>query len=111
MKIKDFKSNYKPTEYDQDWTIRALKGIGHNNIWMTSSATYKVDLEHKILTLNSWVDGMEEDVAIVIKVIKSIGWNVNIKVDDIKCDTGILFKEDPDTNLKKLEELRNIVNH
>jgi len=76
---------------------------------MTSSARYKVNLENKILTLNEWVDGMEEDVAIVIKVVKSIGWNVDMKIEDVKTDTGILFIEDPDTNLEKLEELRSQV--
>jgi len=108
-KIEDFKTDYKVKKYEQDWTIRALKAIGHNNFWMTSSARYRVNLENKILTLNEWVDGMEEDVAIVIKVVESIGWNVNMKVEEVNTDTGILFTEDPDTNLEKLEELRSQV--
>ena len=108
-KIEDFKTDYKVKKYEQDWTIRALKAIGHNNFWMTSSAKYRVNLENKILTLNEWVDGMEEDVAIVIKVVESIGWSVYMKVDETQCDTGILFTEDPDNNLEKLEELRSQV--
>lgn len=107
MKIQDFKTSYKPQKYEQDWSKRALKAIGHNNFWMTSSAKYKINLIDKVLTLNEWVNGMEEDVAIVIKVIKSIGWTINMKVDETKCENGFLFTEDPDTNLEKLEEIRS----
>lgn len=107
MKIEDFKTDYEVNNYEQDWTVRALNAIGHGRFWMTSSARYKVNLQNKILTLNEWVDGMEEDVAIVIKVVKSIGWNVNMKVEEMNNPTGILFTEDPDTNLEKLEEWRS----
>jgi len=107
MKIEDFKTDYKVEKYEQDWTIRALKAIGHNNIWMTSSAKYRVNLENKTLTLNEWFDSMEEDIAIVLKVVKSIGWNVNMKIEEVNADTGILLTEDPDTNLEKLEEWRS----
>ncbi len=109
MKIQDFKTNYKPKKYEQDWTIRALKAIGNNNYWMTSSAKYKIDLLNKVLTLNEWVDGMEEDVAIVIKVVQSIGWTVDMKVDETKCDDAFMLTEDPDTSLEILEKAREAV--
>jgi len=110
MKIQDFKTNYEPQKYEKDWTIRALKAIGDKNFWMTSSAKYKIDLLNKVLTLNEWVDGMEEDVAIVIKVVQSIGWTVDMKVDETKCDNGIILTKDPDTNLEILEKAREAVN-
>jgi hypothetical protein len=106
MEIKDFKTNYKPTEHDKDWTIRTFKALGNNNYWMTSSAKYKVDLSNKILTLNEWVDGKEEGVAIVIKVVQSIGWTVNMEVDETLVDNVFMLSEDPDTSLEILEKAR-----
>ena len=105
MNIQDFKTNYKPQKYEKDWTVRALNAIGDGRFWMTSSARYKVDLVNKVLTLNEWVDGMEEDVAMLIKTVQSIGWSVNMKVDELKEDTiGILFTDqDADKNLQDVE--------
>jgi hypothetical protein len=106
MKIQDFKTDYKPKKYEQDWTIRALNAIGHGRFWLTSFARFKIDLVNKILTLNEWIHGQEENVAIVIKTVESIGWSVNMKVEELKEDTiGILFTDpDPDKNLKDVEK-------
>jgi hypothetical protein len=110
VKIQDFKTNYKPTKYEQDWTVRALNAIGHGRYWATSFARFKVDLYNKILTLNEWVDGQEENVSIVIKVAKSIGWSVNMNVEELSKDTiGILFTdENADKNLNDVEKFMGV---
>jgi hypothetical protein len=108
MKIEDFKTNYEPSDYDKEWIIRMLNSVGDGNYWGSSAGKFKVDLSNKILSLNEWVHGYEEDIARTIKITKLLGWTVTMQVDETKCDFGMIFTEDPETNLRKLEDFRKL---